>query len=222
MTDDRDALLRAVASAPDDDLPRLVYADWFDENGDPDRAVFIRAQVEFARHYREAQGLNEVARQQFRDTWAEHQARWRAELPVIPGVLWDMPFHRGFIERVNVDADRRVVDHFDDLFGRTPILHLLVKQFVGADGFAKLEPLRHLKTCHITIPADADERAVEELLACTAFRDDLVLFLRVESGEASRREWAIREKFEKQMWRPASFPRPRPAATEGDGGERPA
>ena len=27
------ALLRTVAACPDDDAPRLVYADWLDENG---------------------------------------------------------------------------------------------------------------------------------------------------------------------------------------------
>lgn len=42
------ALLRAVIDAPADDLPRLIYADWLDENGDPSRAEFIRVQVELA------------------------------------------------------------------------------------------------------------------------------------------------------------------------------
>jgi uncharacterized protein (TIGR02996 family) len=42
-------LLAAIASAPDDDLPRLVYADWLDEHGDPDRAEFIRLQIHTAR-----------------------------------------------------------------------------------------------------------------------------------------------------------------------------
>ena len=43
---DRDALLAAIRAAPDDDAPRLVYADWLDEHGDPDRAEFIRLQIE--------------------------------------------------------------------------------------------------------------------------------------------------------------------------------
>ena len=43
---DRDALLRAIIESPDDDAPRLVYADWVDEHGDPDRAEFIRLQCE--------------------------------------------------------------------------------------------------------------------------------------------------------------------------------
>jgi uncharacterized protein (TIGR02996 family) len=43
---DRDALLAAIRQSQDDDAPRLVYADWLDEHGDPDRAEFIRLQVE--------------------------------------------------------------------------------------------------------------------------------------------------------------------------------
>jgi uncharacterized protein (TIGR02996 family) len=201
MPDDREALLRAVASAPDDDLPRLVFADWYDENGDPDRAVFVRAQVEFARHWRAGEGLNDLARQQFRERWAEHQERWRAELPVLPGVLWDVVFHRGFIERASVASDWSVVHHFDDLFGRTPLLHLRIGRFTGVKGFAKLEPLRHLKTCDVAIPAEADDRAADELLACSAFRDDLLLRVSV-SGECGRRRRQFEQKFGQQLFMP--------------------
>ena len=49
---DGQALRRAVCAAPDDDLPRLVLADYLDESGDAadaDRAAFIRAQCEMER-----------------------------------------------------------------------------------------------------------------------------------------------------------------------------
>ena len=39
------ALEAAVIAHAEEDTPRLVYADWLDENGDPDRAAFIRNQV---------------------------------------------------------------------------------------------------------------------------------------------------------------------------------
>lgn len=39
---DREALLAAVRESPDDDLPRLVFADWLDDRGESDRAAFIR------------------------------------------------------------------------------------------------------------------------------------------------------------------------------------
>ena len=44
MTDERD-LLRAVFATPDDDLPRLVLADWWDEHGQPERAEFVRLAI---------------------------------------------------------------------------------------------------------------------------------------------------------------------------------
>jgi uncharacterized protein (TIGR02996 family) len=46
---DGEALLRAILGQPKEDTPRLVYADWCDENGRPERAEFIRVQVELAR-----------------------------------------------------------------------------------------------------------------------------------------------------------------------------
>ena len=44
-----EAFLRAICEEPDDDTHRLVYADWLDENGNPERAEFIRVQTELAR-----------------------------------------------------------------------------------------------------------------------------------------------------------------------------
>lgn len=48
MTDEA-ALLAAVIADPDDDTVRLAMADWWDENGQPERAEFCRVQVELAR-----------------------------------------------------------------------------------------------------------------------------------------------------------------------------
>src|SRR5687768_6728397 len=57
--DERAALLRAVHDRPDDDVPRLVMADWFEEHGESDRASLIRWMIR-------------VPSYQF--TW--NQARW--------------------------------------------------------------------------------------------------------------------------------------------------
>jgi len=45
----QDALLRSILTSPQDDTPRLVYADWLEENGDGARSEFVRVQVELAR-----------------------------------------------------------------------------------------------------------------------------------------------------------------------------
>jgi uncharacterized protein (TIGR02996 family) len=46
---DHDAILAAIIADPADDLPRLAYADWCEENGDDARAEFIRVQVALAK-----------------------------------------------------------------------------------------------------------------------------------------------------------------------------
>ena len=45
----REALFRGILDNPEDDVPRLVFADWLEEHGEADRAEFIRVQCERAR-----------------------------------------------------------------------------------------------------------------------------------------------------------------------------
>src|SRR5262245_42400445 len=95
------ALLKAVCAAPDDDLPRLVYADWCDEQGRHIRADFIRCQVELAKLTKDTQRRRKLA---FRcreliDT-AEDQLH---DLPdTLPPEPWS--FRRGFIESLEVEG----------------------------------------------------------------------------------------------------------------------
>ena len=44
---DEEAFLFEIAANPDSDAPRLVFADWLEERGDP-RSEFIRIQCELA------------------------------------------------------------------------------------------------------------------------------------------------------------------------------
>lgn len=41
----RTELLRTIIDDPDSDTPRLVFADWIEEKGEPERAEFIRVQI---------------------------------------------------------------------------------------------------------------------------------------------------------------------------------
>jgi len=102
-----DPLLAAVLAAPDDDAPRLVYADWLDEHGRPDRAAFIRLQVELAR-VPAYDPLREVLSRKAGRLLDLHQDEWLAELPDIPGVTWGA-FERGFVASVSV----RSISEFD-------------------------------------------------------------------------------------------------------------
>ena len=42
---DRHDFLAAIRAAPDEDAPRLIYADWLDDHGEGERAALIRFQV---------------------------------------------------------------------------------------------------------------------------------------------------------------------------------
>jgi uncharacterized protein (TIGR02996 family) len=99
---DADPLRRAVLDRPDDDTPRLVYADFLEENGDPDRAAFVRLQVEAARA--EPHGpVARAARDAADRLLARHHAAWTRHVP--PGVLQAV-FDRGFVGHVTLDAVR--------------------------------------------------------------------------------------------------------------------
>jgi uncharacterized protein (TIGR02996 family) len=83
----------------DDDTPRLVYADWLAENGQDDRAEFVRVQVERARlpEWEAAQVRLRLRERRLLD---EHGERWLKEMPAIKGVRWE-GFRRGIVAEVS-------------------------------------------------------------------------------------------------------------------------
>jgi uncharacterized protein (TIGR02996 family) len=91
MSDEK-ALLAAIWEHPHDDTVRLVYADWLQENGQSERAEFIRVQCEIAQDV----GGDRCAelREREKALWDEHAPAWRVHLPE----RWrdDTTFHRGF------------------------------------------------------------------------------------------------------------------------------
>jgi uncharacterized protein (TIGR02996 family) len=92
---DGQALLQAILDYPNDDVPRLVYADWLEEHDDPARAEFIRAQVELAslpEGHPELDGL----RKREQELWRAHGPRWRQV--VAPWLRGGVVFRRGFID----------------------------------------------------------------------------------------------------------------------------
>jgi uncharacterized protein (TIGR02996 family) len=93
---DHDALLRAICDHPDEDTPRLVFADFLEEQNQPDRAAFIRAQVELARTP-EWEPFAAFCRHR-RPEW-DKGGPYRHTLPPVDGsnLEWSPePFRRGF------------------------------------------------------------------------------------------------------------------------------
>jgi uncharacterized protein (TIGR02996 family) len=118
---DRDALLAAICAEPDEDTPRLAFADWCDEYGEPDRAAFVRAQVELART---PPWEPFAVRCKWRDQGVLTGKRFRAELPKADGshVAWeDRPFRRGFGWAVQVRTLSEWAARVEPLFDREPL-----------------------------------------------------------------------------------------------------
>ena len=110
LAQDRDFFYRGIAAIPEDDLPRLVFADWLDEKGESERAEFLRNQIFLHKRQPHAQffgrrrttspwgeGSPEVFSTRPEDLWTlemrtrrlfgENFERW---LPEIPGPLRDI------------------------------------------------------------------------------------------------------------------------------------
>src|SRR5262245_57214017 len=96
-----DLLLRAVFENPEDDAPRLAYADWVDESGgEPERAALIRVQCQFARLPPDAPRAAELSRAEEK-LLRGRKLRWRPQLPRLRGVVWG-DFSRGFVDSLAV------------------------------------------------------------------------------------------------------------------------
>ncbi|MBN9521269.1 TIGR02996 domain-containing protein [bacterium] len=96
------AILDAIVAAPDEDTPRLVYADWCDDNGLAERAEFVRVQVERARL--PAWDAAQVPlRLRERELLHRYGEGWLAEMPAVPGARWE-GFRRGVVAEVSFSS----------------------------------------------------------------------------------------------------------------------
>ncbi len=120
MPAEQAALLNAVVQNPDDDAPRLLYADWLQQHGDPDRAAFIRLQCEAAQ-------LLECPEWRQRAAAAaalldRRRAEWLADLG--PGITSAM-FARGFVTSVIMTVEDFLL-HAGRLLTLTPLAGIWV------------------------------------------------------------------------------------------------
>jgi len=93
------AFLDDMVANIDDDTPRLVYADWLEENGQPERAEFIRVQIDRA-HLPAWDAAQVRLRLREEALLNLHGEEWLAEFPVIEGARWE-GFRRGIVAEVS-------------------------------------------------------------------------------------------------------------------------
>jgi uncharacterized protein (TIGR02996 family) len=105
MTGEREAFLSAILASPGEDTPRLVFADWLDENG----AEEDRAHAALIRAHCRAEALPEGSRPRLKlereakailKQYGERWARPLEDTRVVKG--WT--FRRGFLDGVTMSA----------------------------------------------------------------------------------------------------------------------
>jgi len=160
---DEAALLKAIIAHPDDDTPRLMYADWLDENtpdkkpspaaGPSARAEFIRVQCRLAQWpYDDPDYPELLERERDLGTWINtHNPQLAERVPELPDDLdWYGNFdpaewpqvRRGFpdeAEFMDYDSDEpeknvtTIADALKEAFANTTIRSLSLEDALGAE-----------------------------------------------------------------------------------------
>jgi uncharacterized protein (TIGR02996 family) len=158
--------LRAICENPEDDTVRLVYADWLQENGDEDRAEFIRLQIAEQHESSESVRANHLR--------VKHGRAWRAELPLTGVDLG--AFRRGFVNRLHFKNIRFFREHADTMLAATPATDLRIEHVFRYDvsfavPWSNAWPIRSLG-----IRAG---QAADEVLVSLASSEDMVRLQRL-------------------------------------------
>jgi len=190
---DAESSIAAIAANPADDLPRLVFADWLEENGDPTRAGFIRDHVRLAKV---PPGTDEY-KTLFRrcaDTlkanlpaWIKpacdafgQPAEWRpgkgtsGQFPIVIKneggyPLYGLEFSRGLIDWVNLRLPNvRHPQAIDELFRLNPISRLSASLLMGAGEWESMASPRMRSVRQLHLWTGSFPETAEKLFASSA------------------------------------------------------
>ena len=121
------ALLGTVIDHPEDDAPRLVYADWCQEDGQEARAEFIRLQVRLAAmspadHERlEVEARTATLLRKHEAEWCESFPKWAQSSAI---------HRRGFVEILNLTGND-FVGKARSMFRKAPVVAARLRQVDG-------------------------------------------------------------------------------------------
>jgi uncharacterized protein (TIGR02996 family) len=121
-TAEDNAFLRDILAAPEDDAPRLRYADWLMANGDPERAEYIRLDIRQTRSTGETAATRSRRGNRLRELWAAHREAWLEVLPV--PMRGFVSFVRGFPGRADCDIVE-FLDWPEPLWQAAPVTGLI-------------------------------------------------------------------------------------------------
>lgn len=159
--------IAAICEAPEDDAPRLIYADWLDEHGQEARAEFIRVQCALA-----SLAENDPRRPMLEECEANHLTRYHSQWSeCLKGLAGWTEFRRGFIETINIES-RRFLQHAQQLFELAPIRHVRLLD-VGSSLNALIECPLLTKIHSLTIYAQHRGEDLPKALASSPYLENL-------------------------------------------------
>jgi uncharacterized protein (TIGR02996 family) len=127
-----DVFIEGIRAAPHDPLPRLVYADYLEESGDP-RGELIRIQCELASdHHERGDAFRAALIDRERELLAQHGDQWLAPLRALgaEGVTTAC-FRGGLIERIRIPA-KAFLRNAEEICRIAPALQAVHLRDVGA------------------------------------------------------------------------------------------
>lgn len=148
-------LMQAIVADPEDIGPRLVYADWLMEQGDP-RGEFIVAQCrgedaslgdeERAEWSRRADAL-----------FAKHGRKWKE--PFRRAGIRRLEFRRGFVSDLTLNAGRSI-DFIEEILAECPLDRLKVRRLKGdVEKLARCPTLVSLRELNLAAADVSGKRA---------------------------------------------------------------
>jgi uncharacterized protein (TIGR02996 family) len=161
MSDNRArGFLEDIVAHPEDDTPRLIFADWLEDQGDSDRAEFIRVQLERASLPEwDARQVHLRLREQA--LLEQHGQTWKRELPSIKGVRWER-FRRGFVATAIVSSFAVLGANVSACWAAAPIEAVDIRWPRRGEAIESIAPIAGLRELSITARL-VDRRAVSQL-----------------------------------------------------------
>jgi uncharacterized protein (TIGR02996 family) len=130
--------LEDIRAHPDDDAPRLVYADWLTDHGQPERGELIGVQCRLAGMSEDDPGWAELKDREW-ELLTLHRSMWREDLPA-----WarKAPYEirRGFVSSISLTATQ-FLRQGDGLFRAVPIQELQLRNLRRELAQVVLSPL---------------------------------------------------------------------------------
>jgi len=155
-TNQHSNFLRAILDAPNDDLPRLIFADYLEESGEADRAEFIRIQCELAAGCENSERKKPLESRQA-ELLAKYSEAWR--LPI----RGPQAFRRGFVDSLWTSADVLLASEPELIVGSTVRTLRITSADKYIDNLAEyrgFERIEHLDLTNNNLAGDYRLRAI--------------------------------------------------------------